>query len=456
MQRRHPVIGDVRGGHGLFAVLELVRNRDTREPLRPWPERASIAPCARGPRARGGRVLRGARQPHPPGASARDRGARPRRGAGRSRSPARHIGVVMTFKLTYSTMFNPPEEMHERFESALAEVRAGLGAFHAMHIDGQDVRAAQARPICGPIDQRVRLGEFATGDAADVDRAVAAARRAFDTWRRTPVAERLALVRRVAELIEERVYTIGAALALEVGKNRMEVAGRGAGNGGLLLRLRGRVRAQRRLRPVDARRSAGRLGVAQSQRAQAPRRVGGHRAVQLPDGAGRGADGRRARDRQHRRPEGRERHAVGRTPPGRLHSGRRHPARRLQLRDRERSGRRRRADPPSGRGRRNVHRLVRRRHGPPPLVRDRPLAAALHHGTRRQEPVHRLGARRSRARLDGNRALGIRNVGAEVLGVVPRVRRAVGRGRTPRADRRAGPGTHGWRSHDVAGTTWAR
>jgi taurine--2-oxoglutarate transaminase len=38
MQRRHPVIGDVRGGHGLFAVLELVRNRDTREPLRPWPD----------------------------------------------------------------------------------------------------------------------------------------------------------------------------------------------------------------------------------------------------------------------------------------------------------------------------------------------------------------------------------------------------------------------------------
>lgn len=36
MQERHAVIGDVRGGHGLFAVIELVANRTTREPLAPW------------------------------------------------------------------------------------------------------------------------------------------------------------------------------------------------------------------------------------------------------------------------------------------------------------------------------------------------------------------------------------------------------------------------------------
>ena len=34
---RHPVIGDLRGGHGLFAVAELVADRATRAPIAPWP-----------------------------------------------------------------------------------------------------------------------------------------------------------------------------------------------------------------------------------------------------------------------------------------------------------------------------------------------------------------------------------------------------------------------------------
>src|SRR5262249_40855077 len=38
MQSRPRVIGDVRGGHGLFGVLELVKERGSREPLSPWPQ----------------------------------------------------------------------------------------------------------------------------------------------------------------------------------------------------------------------------------------------------------------------------------------------------------------------------------------------------------------------------------------------------------------------------------
>ncbi|HKE96676.1 MAG TPA: aminotransferase class III-fold pyridoxal phosphate-dependent enzyme [Povalibacter sp.] len=38
LQARHPVIGDVRGGDGLFAVIELVRDRASKEPLSAWPD----------------------------------------------------------------------------------------------------------------------------------------------------------------------------------------------------------------------------------------------------------------------------------------------------------------------------------------------------------------------------------------------------------------------------------
>ena len=38
LQQRHRLVGDVRGGHGLFAVIELVTDPITREPLAPWPQ----------------------------------------------------------------------------------------------------------------------------------------------------------------------------------------------------------------------------------------------------------------------------------------------------------------------------------------------------------------------------------------------------------------------------------
>jgi taurine--2-oxoglutarate transaminase len=42
LQAQHPVIGEVRGGHGLFAVIELVRDRATRAPLSPWDQRSPL------------------------------------------------------------------------------------------------------------------------------------------------------------------------------------------------------------------------------------------------------------------------------------------------------------------------------------------------------------------------------------------------------------------------------
>ena len=131
----------------------------------------------------------------------------------------------MSFKLTYSTMFDPPQELHDGFERALASVRANLGGEHAMLIGGRDVRAPRQFAAHSPIDTRVVLGRFQAGEDVHANEAVDAARRAFPSWAATPWEERIRLLRRAVALIEERVYFIGAALALEVGKNRMEALG---------------------------------------------------------------------------------------------------------------------------------------------------------------------------------------------------------------------------------------
>jgi len=131
----------------------------------------------------------------------------------------------MAYKLTYSTMFDPPPEMHTRFEAALGEVRGGLGLKHALHIAGNDVETGAFKDKRSPIDRDWLLGSFAQANGRHVDQAMRAASEAFPRWRATPPQERMRLLRRVAQLIEERVYHIAAAVALEVGKNRMEALG---------------------------------------------------------------------------------------------------------------------------------------------------------------------------------------------------------------------------------------
>jgi 1-pyrroline-5-carboxylate dehydrogenase len=132
---------------------------------------------------------------------------------------------MVDFKLTYATMFNPPEELHTRFEAALARVRAGLGADHAMLIDGKDVFTERKFEDRNPASTDEVLGTFQKGDEKSADAALAAARRAFPGWARTPWQERVALLRKAAEKIDERLFEIGAVLSLEVGKNRMEALG---------------------------------------------------------------------------------------------------------------------------------------------------------------------------------------------------------------------------------------
>jgi len=131
----------------------------------------------------------------------------------------------MSFRLTYATMFNPPEEMHRRFEEALVAVRSRLGQAHVLHVDGRDCPGSAEVELPSPISRDIVMGRFAMAGPGEAANALAAARRAFPAWRSTPPSERARLLRRAAELMEQRVYEIAAALVIEVGKNRMEALG---------------------------------------------------------------------------------------------------------------------------------------------------------------------------------------------------------------------------------------
>jgi len=135
------------------------------------------------------------------------------------------MSATSTFKLTYSTMFDPPPELHTRFEEALAQVKSELGQEHGMVIAGEDRFAAEKFESRSPADTQMVLGVFQKGAAQDAHAAIVAARQAFPGWSRTPWQERVALMRRAADVIDRRVFEIGVVLALEVGKNRMEALG---------------------------------------------------------------------------------------------------------------------------------------------------------------------------------------------------------------------------------------
>jgi acyl-CoA reductase-like NAD-dependent aldehyde dehydrogenase len=61
------------------------------------------------------------------------------------------------------------------------------------------------------------IGRVAKGTAEDVDRAVRAARRAFDAWSRTTASERAGWLRKLAAALEARVETIARTISEEVG-----------------------------------------------------------------------------------------------------------------------------------------------------------------------------------------------------------------------------------------------
>jgi aldehyde dehydrogenase (NAD+) len=90
--------------------------------------------------------------------------------------------------------------------------------FTQFYIDGAwvDPVASNTVPVENPATEET-IGHISLGSAADVDRAVAAARRAFESWQFSTREERLELMGAIAAGIEARRDDLVKAVSDEMG-----------------------------------------------------------------------------------------------------------------------------------------------------------------------------------------------------------------------------------------------
>src|SRR5262245_3862085 len=96
----------------------------------------------------------------------------------------------------------------------------------AMFIDGEwtEGTSGEREPVFDPATKAV-IGHVPHASAADLDRAIAAAARAFPVWSETPVARRAEVMARTRELMHARSREIARILTLEEGKSFTEAHG---------------------------------------------------------------------------------------------------------------------------------------------------------------------------------------------------------------------------------------
>ncbi len=128
-------------------------------------------------------------------------------------------------KVTYSTLASPDPLLHEYYDEAVEEVKADFGKVYPLYINGEERFAEDTFAKVSPIDFDMVMGYFQKGSEADADAAVEAAQAAFPAWKALPWQERVAILREAADLMSARLFYMGAAMSLEVGKNRLEALG---------------------------------------------------------------------------------------------------------------------------------------------------------------------------------------------------------------------------------------
>jgi len=122
------------------------------------------------------------------------------------------------------TNFALPENQ-EKMRAALREQRKQFGRKVPLTINGEKIWTDKKFSSVNPSQPDQIIGYAAEAGIPEAERAVAAARAAFEKWRRTSFEERCQLLERAAEVLERRRFELSALEVFEVGKPWAEADG---------------------------------------------------------------------------------------------------------------------------------------------------------------------------------------------------------------------------------------
>jgi RHH-type proline utilization regulon transcriptional repressor/proline dehydrogenase/delta 1-pyrroline-5-carboxylate dehydrogenase len=109
-------------------------------------------------------------------------------------------------------------EARQEAQQALAKVRQQLGKTYLPLVNGEYVSTEVTVDSLNPSNPTEVIGKIGLLSIEQADQALQAAKAAFPSWRRTPVRQRAGVLRKAADLMEQRRAELSAWVVLEVGK----------------------------------------------------------------------------------------------------------------------------------------------------------------------------------------------------------------------------------------------
>ena len=148
----------------------------------------------------------------------------PAREGTRTAATINNARIPTTFKNEPSVDFSNPENTR-RMRAAIEKVRNELGREYDLVIGGRRVKTTEKTESLNPSKPSEVVGIHQTAGSSEVEPAMQAALKAFETWKYSTIEERTNLLFRVSHLLRERKFELMAWMVFEVGKNWPEADG---------------------------------------------------------------------------------------------------------------------------------------------------------------------------------------------------------------------------------------